>query len=470
MSASSRSRFLALTVSLATVWVARAPAQPMERDTSAAAPRPNVVMVMVDAMRPDRIGVWGDVQAKTPNIDRVAGQGVFFRNIFAPMPSSAPSRATILTGRPPHTHGVRINSRNLPEEELTLAEIFHDAGYTTVSAGPLSRGREQGFQHVNIRGGMLGPDSLSRVMWDQLEYAKSEQDTLTSATVRAAVGWARARGAEADPMFMWIDMRENMHEAWRPPAPYDTMYDTIYTARDAADNNMYSPEHTEVDVRHAHALHDGQLTYVDTQLGYLFEGFSRLGLDDNTLLLVLSDHGTFMGEHSLWQKPPVMLDPLMRATLIVRYPGVVPAGAETSHLAQLSDVFATVLDLAGLPVPDRVGNESVSLRPTWDGGQAVRDAVYMEFCVYKGTASKAIRTSDWLYIYWRSIGTIPWGGGISPAQVLAGNGWPSRLLFDLHADPGLTRNVVGERPEIEADMRNRLLDWLIDSENDVPFE
>jgi len=432
---------------------------------------PNVILVVIDALRPDHLGAWGHVQARTPNLDRVASQGVFFRNIFAPMPSSSPSRASILTGRAPHTHGVRINGRTLPGEERTLAEIFRDAGYVTVSVGQVSDGREQGFEYINIARGMGGADSLARRMWDvnartqaSLRSARPE----TSRAVTGAITWLRSHRNDQRPAFIWLDMPENVHEAWRPPAPYSTMYDSGYTGRDVSVNTMYSPALTEREVRHARALYDGQLTYVDKQLGPLFDEIERLGLAENTVLVVMSDHGTFMGEHALWQKPPIMLDGLMRSTLIVRYRPAVPAGVQTEHLAQLSDVFATVLDLAGQPIPEQVSGASYSLRPLWEQNRPVRDAVYMEFCSYKGTAAKAIRTPKWLYIYMRSVGTIPWGEGISPAQVFQALGWPPHLLFDLEADPGLSRNVVQEHPEVETQLRFKLLDWLIDSEDDVP--
>jgi len=439
----------------------------------AATKPPTVILIVIDALRPDHIGAWGNVQARTPNLDRIAAEGAFFRNAFAPMPSSAPSRATILTGRAPHTHGVRVNGRALPPNELTLAQIFRDSGYTTVSTGPLADGREQGFEHVGIGHAYGGPDSLARRMWDELvhEQARSGGDTASmSPSVWGAVAWLRAHHDDDAPTFLWVDMRESLHEAWRPPAPYDTMYDSTYTGRDVSVNAMYSPHLTEREIRHSYALYDGQLTYVDTRLGPLFAELDRLGLSPNTVLVVMSDHGTFMGEHMLWQKPPVLLDPVMRSTLIIRYPGVVPAGVQTSGLAQLSDVFATVLDLAGMPVPERVAGASYSLRPLWERDERVRDAVYMEFCAYKGTAGKAIRTRKWLYIYMRSVGTIPWSEGLSPADLFQAHGWSLRLLFDLDADPGATRNVVAEHPDVERDLRFRLLDWLIDSENDVPVE
>ena len=181
---------------------------------------------------------------------------------------------------------------------------------------------------------------------------------------------------------------------------------------------------------------------------------------------MVSDHGTYLGEHDLWQKAPVMFDPVMRSTLIIRQNGVVSAGVQIEHLAQLSDVFATILDLAELPVPGRAAGSSHSLRSPWESKTSVRPAVFMEFCRYKGTASKAIRSADWLYVYFESVGETRWGE-ISPADVLRAKDWPRRMLFDVKADPDLTANLVDAHPEIEGQLRSQLLDWLIASENDL---
>ena len=83
---------------------------------------------------------------------------------------------------------------------------------------------------------------------------------------------------------------------------------------------------------------------------------------------------------------------------------------------------------------------------------------------------KAVRTPKWLYVHVRSIGSQLLGGGISPAQVFDAHGWPPRMLFDVESDPGLTRNAVDDQPRVEEELRLQLLNWLIDSENDVPAE
>ena len=472
-----RYRYIA---ALALIALAASSALAQPRATTApASPQgsPHVVLLMIDALRPDHVGAWKNVRTVSPNLDRIAAEGVLLRNAFAPMPSSSPSRASILTGRAPHTHGVRINSRPLADEELTLAEIFADAGYQTVSTGRLRRGRAQGFQKVDLQAGRpgtetgMGPDSLAEVMWDEATYeAMPPEQPGTSSAVRAAIGWFRAHGNDAAPTFMWLDMPQTLHEAFRPPPPYDTMYDSTYSGRDVSVNPMHSPDLTPREIEHSLALYDGQVTYVDGLVGQLFDEMDRLGLADNTILVVMSDHGTFLGEHDLWQKAPVMLDPVMRATLMVRYPGIVPAGVQTDGLAQLSDVFATVLDLAGLEQPERSVAESRSLRPLMESTGPARDAVHMEFCLYKGTVGKAVRTDRWLYIHMQSVGDIPWGGGLSPGDVFRAHGWPVDLLFDIVADPEFTRNLAAERPEVVHELRDDLLRWLIATENDVPRE
>ncbi|MDP6126224.1 MAG: sulfatase-like hydrolase/transferase, partial [Candidatus Latescibacteria bacterium] len=374
----------------------------------------------------------------------------------------------IHTGRAPHTHGVRINGRPLPPKETTLAEVFLNAGYATVSISRLPEGQEQGFELINV-GGDDGVDPLAWVMFDEAEYeGRDTAEGEVMPNIKGAIGWLRAHGKEK-PFFMWMD-NESIHEPWRPPPPYDTMYDPDYEGPDASINLMWSPDLPERQVRASHALCDGQISHVDDQLGLLFEELDRSGIADDTVIVVVSDHGTFMGEHDLWQKCPIMFDPVMRATLIIRPPEKVHGGAQVAHLAQLGDVFATVLDLAGVDSPEYIARESFSLQPTWRDNAPIRDNVMMEFCFYKGTASKAVRTEKWLYVYFRSSGDIPWGDGISPGEIIAAKGWKDRMLFDLVADPDLNNNVVDENPDVEREMRDLILDWLIDSENDLPYE
>jgi arylsulfatase A-like enzyme len=434
--------------------------------------RPNIIIFMMDALRPDHLSPWNPSVRHTPNFARLADSGVFFRNCFSHMPSSHPSRASILTGRDPHTHGVRINSRPLPAQETTLAQILSDADYLTATTREFPPGLGRGFAEQGLVRKLSAFDSGP---WDVVkelpEMATDEMQTEVAQDVTSVIQWMKDYVDGPDngkrPFMLWADC-EDTHEPWRPPSPFDTMYDTEpYSGRDVSCPPMYSPELNESETTHAMNLYDGVVALLDKHLGRLLDSLDELDLADNTLLCVLSDHGVHLGEHGLWRKPPTLFDAVLRATLIMRLPGQVPAGIQSDGIGLVNDVFPTILDLVGLDVPDAAKPHCESLRPLWSGADQVRDFVGLEFNAYKGTSGKGIRTKRWKYMYYPSLGEAVWDVG-SPADIWRGNGWPDAMLFDLENDPDETVDVRAEYPEVEREMRQRLIDWLIASENDIP--
>lgn len=434
--------------------------------------RPNVIIVMLDALRPDHLTPWGGVERPTPNFQRLADEGAFFRNCFSHMPSSHPSRASILTGRDPHTHGVRINSRPLPAQEITLPQVLAEAGYMTATTRAFPPGLGRGFMDQGLAREL---SAFDRGPWDVVkelpEMATDEMETDIAQDVTALIKWMQEHREDPQrrdqPFFLWADS-EDTHEPWQPPQPFNTLYtDPKYDGPDVACPAMYSPDLTEVQIAQAIGLYDGVVALLDKHLGRLLDALERLGLADNTLLVVMSDHGVHLGEHNLWRKPPTLFDAVLRATLMMRLPGSIPAGVQPGGLNLVNDVFATVLDLAGVEMPDAAVQHCHSLRPLWSGQPEVREYIGLEFNAYKGTEAKGVRTPDWKYVHYRGVGDAPWDVG-SPRDIWDANGWPNTMLFDLVNDPAEMNDVRAQHPEIESNIRERLIDWLILSENDVP--
>jgi arylsulfatase len=434
--------------------------------------QPNVIVFMMDALRPDHLGPWGPPARPSPNFQRMADEGVFFRNFFSHMPSSHPGRASILTGRDPHTCGIRINSRPLAATEITLTQILRDNGYLTATSRAFPPGLGRGFDEKELVSRLsqfdAGPWDVVKVI---AESSTDEAQTDMAQDTTALVKWLKEYVADSErssrPFFFWADV-EDTHEPWCPPAPFDSLYtDPAYDGPDVSCPPMYFPEITEEQRHQAIALYDGVIALEDKYLGILMDTMDQLGLSENTLLIVCSDHGMHLGEHHLWRKPPTLIDPVLRATLIMRQPGALPKGVQTESLALTNDVFATVLDHIGIDVPEQARESCASLIPLWKGADSVRDFIPLEFNYYKGTVGKGIRTDKWKYVYYPSVGESDWDGR-SPQDVWTGNGWAKAMLFDLVNDPGELENVIDRFPEIEKEMKQRLIDWLIASENDVP--
>jgi arylsulfatase A-like enzyme len=333
-------------------------------------------------------------------------------------------------------------------------------------------GLEKGFSHVqpvaHPSADAAGPPKGNRSKHlGHRESAISPEEARHHATLvtDAALGWLESR--PEGRWFLWVDY-ESIHEPWRPPEPYASMFDKGYDGPDLSDPRMYEPDAGERVVRHLQALYDGEVVLVDKGVGRILAFLREVDLWEDTLIVLMSDHGVFLGEHGFFKKPPFLFDPLMRSSLIVSWPKGVPAGKKSRPLVQLCDVMPTVLELLGLPLPD--GCPGASLAPLLRGAvKKVHDAVFMEFCEYKGTAAKAVRTEDWKYIYHRSVGNIPWSHDYAPAEVFEKTGLQTEMLFNLWADPDELKNLAQRKQDVAQKMRSLLIDWMIDTEDDVPW-
>ncbi len=408
--------------------------------------QPNLLLIMVDSLRPDFLGQTKNSRKVTPCIDSLAQAGVFMENAFCPMPSSAPSRATIFTGRFPHSHGVKVNDLPLPARETTLAQILDEAGYTTAAAPKLDEGFEKGFQHTDIFDAYRNNREAGH---------HQEESTLIT---DAAIEWIQGGG---EPWFLWLDY-ESIHEPWRPPERFRSLFDESYQGDDLDSPKMYQPGLSHKDLLHIRSLYRAEVAMMDENIGRLLKTLERADLRKSTIVILLSDHGVFLGEHQFFKKPPFLYDPLIKSTLIFSWPGELASGLRVDSLAQMVDVLPTILSILDLPAPEEC--QGRILGPILDDGCETNHEIFVEFCEYKGTAVKAVRNRRWKLIHHRSVGDIPWAGDYSPGEVFEKAGLERDMLFDLSRDPHEEINVLSENPHIGEKMRTSLLDWMIDNE------
>jgi len=305
--------------------------------TAAVAFPRHVLIVTIDTLRADRLGCYGYAGAATPVLDGLAARGARFPTAVAHVPLTTPSHASILTGLTPLRNGVRDNGDYvLPDEIPTLAEAFHDAGYRTaafVSGFPLDRrfGLARGFDVYDDR--LPHGDDRRRAA-----YVERRAD-LTTAAARA---WLDA-GPRA-PWFLWVHYFD-------PHAPYEPP--------------------PEVAARFAGRPYDGEVAFVDAQLGELLRLVESRGSLPRTLVFVTADHGEALGEHGEETHGVFVYDSTLRVPWIMAGPGV-PAGAVPPVVARGIDVAPTLLDLAGA-LPPRAAMEGRSLGPALRG-QPMPDA------------------------------------------------------------------------------------------------
>jgi len=378
----------------------------------------NVLLVTFDTTRADHIGCYGRERAATPNLDRLAAEGIRFARAMASVPITAPSHSTILTGNTPLAHGVRDNGLFvLGDEQQTLAEILRGEGYATaaaVGAYPLVAqfGLDQGFD--------LYDDHLTGIFEDYRGVRAVPKKTMFFDERRAAqvneavLPWLSERASDPQdrPFFAWVHYFDP-HQPFEPAPPYDQLF--------------------------ADSLYDGEIAYADSRLGFLLDHLDRLGELERTLVVMTADHGEGLGEHGEVTHAILAHDSTLHVPLIVRPPGEVPArGTVVEQRVGTVNILPTILDLLGIEVPETV--QGHSLVPYWVEGREPSRWTAINY---------AENLSPRLTHGWGELRVLAEGS----SKYIHG---PEPQLFDLSVDPGELDDLAAERPEETARMRRRL--------------
>ncbi len=370
--------------------------------------RPSLLLVTLDTTRADHLECYGGRGAETPNLDRIAREGVLAERSMAVAPLTLPSHASILTSLWPPRHGARDNADfRLPDSATTLAEHLKARGYATgaaVGTYILSAvfGVAQGFdtydeprekRTVDPKGAMLGfRDIVQRPAAEVTDAALSALERIGSR-----------------PFFLWVHYYDP-HADYLPPPPF-------------ADRFRGSP-------------YDGEIAYTDAQLGRLLDALERRGLLDSTLVAVTADHGESLGEHGELTHGLFVYEATIRVPLLLRWPGILPAGRRLTAVSSGVDIAPTLLELMGLPpLPEAQGR---SFAPAALGGpEREREAAYAESVLperaYGWSALAALREGNRKFVE-----------------------APEPELYDLRDDPGETKNLAPASPAQVADLRTRL--------------
>ena len=323
----------------------------------------NILLITIDTLRADHLGCYGNSQIKTPHIDRLAKEGVKFRNVVCQAPLTGPSHASILTGLYPQTHGVRINGYPLRDSVLTIAKILKGSGYKTA-----------GFVSVNF----LGDDvsGLGRG-FDVFDWPKQIEQPAEAATQKA-IGWLNKKGKER--FFVWVHYYD-AHSDYSPPYPYNVMYDPSYSGQATGSTqfldklNKGEIKLSQRDHEHIDALYSGEISYVDRSIGVLIEHLKETGVYKNTLIIVTADHGEALGEHENYFGHSLQLyDPSIMVPLIFVNRNALPSNKSIETQVESIDIAPTILGMAGLEAPAEM--EGKTLSPLMESGK--RQELYLE--------------------------------------------------------------------------------------------
>ncbi len=413
--------------------------------------KPHVLLVVLDAARPDHLGCYGYSRPTSPHLDRFAGQGIIFENAFAPSAYTMESAPSLFTSTYPSTHGLFSFADRLPPDLPFLPEIFHRHGYRTGifstirNVSPVfgyDRGVDDLFGRAVdpmegsllsqyllhlaerrlpiISGACRGLLNLSQSLFGCRDRVGTEDPRIITEKV---VEWIKRDTAR--PFFAYIHYRGGHHD-YTPPAPYDRMFDPSYPGKPVTSYPQGQPSFppfvqgrplSESARINMIAQYDGEIRLHDEAMGRLFEALERLNIADRTIIAV---HGEEFFEHGGWGHGQSLHEELIHVPLIVRVPESPLQGKRVNSLVSLIDIFPTLCSLCGVPpVQGTRKAAGQDLSPLLRGREmkALRDHVYAELH-QGGHEARALRTLSFKAI------RVRFGRKVA------------RLLYDIRKDPG----------------------------------
>jgi choline-sulfatase len=442
--------------------------------TAAAEPtRPNVLWICADDHAPYVCGAYGNTVVRTPNLDRLASEGIRFDRAFCNSPVCTASRQSFLTGRYPRSLGVTLLQTPLPDGTPTLARMLRAAGYDTAAIGKmhfnssLTHGfdlrldlpqharwlKERGARPLPARVEVQPPwrpfHDPARVWLNSagLPFGAVDEDMAGTWFAREAARYPGERRGR--PFFLLVSFYEP-HSPFRFPVEYRGRHrpDRFAVPKVGPEDDAQIPQIfrglTEREKQGIIASYYTSTEYMDKNVGLVLEALRRGGHERDTLVVYTGDHGYVLGQHGRFEKH-CCYEPAVRAPLLMRLPGRIEAKRSTAALVEFIDVVPTVLGLCGVPAPE--GVQGRSLVPLLEGkAKRHRDHVIAE---YSENEEAMIRTARWKLIY--GTGKRERKDGYTTGRPLPGR---TVRLYDLDNDPEEMTNLAG-KPE-----RRRLVDDL----------
>lgn len=407
----------------------------------------NILLISVDTLRADHLGCYGYAHNTSPNIDSLANRGVLFDRFFCGAIPTQPSYTTLYTGQDPVRHGVvaQGGKAQLAKNAPFLPQMLLSTGYTTCAVDNLLQERiwfGRGFEFY------IDP-SVRRSLLLGISCEELNE---------RAIPWILQHSSE--PFFMHIHYWDP-HWPLKPPGRYkDLFYDQDRDPFDPSNRGLEPwwshplgqlarstwlrrSDRLITDPDYVVALYDQEIRYLDDGLGALLAALDEAGIAENTMVVLLADHGESMTEHGIFFAHHGLYDPVIRAPLIARLPGVFPEGVRSSAFAQHQDVAPTLLEAAGAAIPRSMDGYSLWNLMTGQEEDGKRASVICCECSWQ--ANWCLRNDHHKFILARSPDLY---------------GSPPRKLYNLREDPAEEHNLVQTEPSIAAKMEAELEDWI----------
>lgn len=410
---------------------------------------PNIVLITVDTLRADHLSSYGYRLMETPQMDRLAREGVRFARAIAPSSWTLPSLVSIQTGNDPVVHGQMTDDSLLSAEITTAAEALREHGYQTAAFVTnayvrAKKGLAQGFavyQHAEDQ--RFAPTFNGLSLYKFLLPIRAATHAAEEVTRRAIRFLQRER---SEPFYLWIhyidphvpygDWYVNEHPA------YDRDYGgetgraiTIAQLQEMMSGRVVPPP---AEIRHWNACHDAEILYLDRQLGRLLDELDRLGLSENTLTILTADHGEEFWDHDYLCHGNTLYREVVHVPLLARWPGRLEPGRTVGATVSLLDIAPTLFAAAGAPAPP--GMQGMDILPLTQAASGINDRTVFSSLKLQQNNMRSAHTDRYDLIHDLGRGET--------------------LLFDAQADPEQRHNLAAGQPEVVEELSARIEQWF----------
>ena len=421
---------------------------PLTKETQVAKRKPNLLLIGIDSLRRDHMSLHGYHHLTTPHLDKFAAGGTVFENCFSPHVPTTSGYGSMLTGRDCFgTNCVALRHRGeMAEGVPTLAEVLAKEGYSTTCVG-FRNAAGRGFEtYIDFEGWGPGADGRSH-------KAESLNDVAIPELRRLA-------GADK-PFFLFV-RHMDPHSPYLPPRPFDRAFycgdefdpanksmEPVFAFKPFCDYLASWMPAGLTDKDYVIAQYDGAVAYMDACIQNIFAELTGLRLDENTLVVVDSDHGETLYDHDCYFDHHGIYEPTLVVPLVLRLPGRVPGGLRLAGNALLQDVMPTVLDILG--VKAKIKFDGQSLLPEMKGRRRKPSTeFYITECTW-------MRKHGWRTPQWKLIHALEPDFHFKPEVE----------LYNLVDDPEENRNLAGREKKVVAMLEERMQAWIARREKET---
>lgn len=411
------------------------------------AKKPNLLLLGIDSLLSTHMSCYGYFRQTTPYMDTFAKGATLFENCFSPHVPTTPGYAGMFTGLDCFgTNTVALRHKGAIEGK-TLAEILGDKGYNTTSIGFRGNAAARGFQnYIDYSNWHAGGDGKAHKAENMNDVALPE---------------LRRLAAEDKPFFLFL-RHMDPHSPYLPPKPFDRMFyegnefdpenksmDPVFSFKPFCDYFASWMPAGLTDKDYVIAQYDGAIAYMDTCIQNIFTTLTTLGLDDNTIVVINSDHGETLYDHDCFFDHHSIYDNTLRVPLIIKYPGVLPAGKRVKGIVRHQDLVPTLMEL--MKIKPGVKFDGQSLLPL------VRDEKTTTCSEFYITECTWMRKHGWRTPQWKLIRALEPDFHFKPEVE----------LYDLIQDPEENNNVAAKNPDIVKTLTERMNKFIAKREKET---